>query len=96
MTREPVLTFLAGANGVVVAGLAVANALSWLSLSGEQIAAVSAFVVAVTTLAAAMIRRQVTPVAQAEAKAMDAYMEGLFQPVPGSGGTFGARKGGES
>lgn len=65
--REPVLIGLAGADAAVVGVLSALMALDVLSITGEQLAAVSAAVVAVTTLAAAVIRASVYSPATHEA-----------------------------
>lgn len=57
--KEPVAIALAGLDGVVVAGLAMADALDWVSLQPEQTAAVSAFVVAISTVIGAVLRAAV-------------------------------------
>jgi len=77
--REPVLIALAGADLVVVAVLTALMTLGVVQIDGSQLAAISAAVVAVTSLVAAVIRAQVTPVDTAASREIDA----LFTPVPG-------------
>lgn len=67
--REPVLIGLAGADAVLLAILGALKALDVLSITGEQMAAVSAAVLAVTTLAAAIIRASVYSPATVDAAA---------------------------
>jgi hypothetical protein len=57
--REPILIGLAGADAAVLAVLVALNALSVTSLSGSQLAAISAAVVAVTSLLGAILRAAV-------------------------------------
>lgn len=76
--REPVLIGLAGANAAVVAVLSALMALGVISITGEQLAAVSAAVVAVTGLAAAVIRASVVSPETYQNDVADA----LFTPVP--------------
>ena len=77
--KEPVLIALAGADLVVVAILTALMTLNVVSIDGTQLAAISAAVVAVTSLVAAVIRPQVVPVDTAASREIDA----LFTPVPG-------------
>ena len=78
-TREPVLVGLGMLNAVAVSALVAATALGWLDLTGEQIAAVSAFVLALSGAVGAMVRASVVPTARYESDVVDA----LFTPVPG-------------
>ena len=79
ISREPVLTGLASLDALTASALICANALGWLDLSGEQVAAVVAFVVAVSGVVGAAVRASVVPYASYEADVVDA----LFTPVPG-------------
>jgi hypothetical protein len=77
--KEPVLIALAGADLVVVAVLTALMSVGVVSIDGSQLAAISAAVVAVTSLVAAVVRAQVTPVDVAASREIDA----LFTAVPG-------------
>jgi len=77
-SREPVLIGLASLDALVAAALVAATQLGWLDLSGEQVAGVVAFVVAVSGAVAAMVRSVVVPRDSYEADVVDA----LFTPVP--------------
>jgi hypothetical protein len=59
LKREPVAVLLAGADAVVLSVLVALNALSVTSLSGSQLAAISAAVLAVTSLLGAILRAAV-------------------------------------
>ena len=79
--KEPVLIALAGADLVVVAILTALMSVGAVSIDGTQLAAISAAVVAVSSLLAGIIRAQVTPVDTAASREIEA----LFTPVPGVG-----------
>lgn len=76
--KEPVLIALAGLDGAVVGILSALMALDVLSISAEQLAAVAAAVVAVTSLVGAVLRGHVV--------SPDTYqvdvVEALWTPVP--------------
>ena len=76
--REPVLLSLGGAAGAVTATLSALVALGVLDLSGEQLAAISSAVVAVTGFVATILRRNVVSPDTYENDVADA----LFTPVP--------------
>ncbi len=78
MKREPVAAALAGIDTVVAAGLVAANALGWLDLSETQIAAVVAFVVAVSAVFGTVARNRVVPL---DVHA-DAVVDALFADPP--------------
>lgn len=78
-TPEPVLVGLGMLDAVMVSALVAATALGWLDLTGEQIATVSAFVLALSGAVGAMVRASVVPTSRYEADVVDA----LFTPVPG-------------
>jgi hypothetical protein len=76
--REPVAVALAGLDTVVAAGLVAANALGWLHLTEAQIAAVVAFVVAVSAVFGTVARSRVVPL---DVHA-DAVVDALFTEPP--------------
>lgn len=76
--KEPVLIALGGLDAAVVAVLSALMALDVIGITGEQLAAISAAVVAVTSLVAAVLRNQVVSPTTYENDVADA----LFTPVP--------------
>lgn len=76
--REPVLVALAGLNAVVVAVLTALMTLGVVDISGEQLAAVSAAVVAVSTFVGAILRANVVSPDTYETDVVEA----LYTPVP--------------
>lgn len=79
--KEPVIVLLTGADAAVIAVLTCLSTLGLIQIDGTQLAAISAAIIAVTSLLAAVIRAQVTPVDTAASREIDA----LFTPVPGVG-----------
>lgn len=78
MRKEPVLAVLGGMDAVVIAALSALVALGVLDLSGEQLAAISGAVVAVTGVAAAVLRGVVwSPESHAEE-----VLDALFADPP--------------
>jgi hypothetical protein len=82
MSREPVAVFILGFDAVVAAGLSAASALGWISLSGDQVAAVVGFVTVLSGLVVAALRSRVVPVGRVEEIRATAFQDGLFTPVP--------------
>ena len=78
--KEPVLIALGGLDAAVVAVLSALMALDVIGITGEQLAAVSAAVVAVTSLVAAVLRNQVV---SPETYQMD-VVDALYSPIPES------------
>jgi hypothetical protein len=72
--REPVLIGLAGLDAAVVAVLSALMALDVISITGEQLAAVSAAVVAVTSLVGAVLRANVVSPETYETDVVEALM----------------------
>lgn len=60
LDTQPVAWFVGGLAGVVNLGLVAATLLGWLDLTGEQTAAVVAFVTAAAAFTATTLRRLVT------------------------------------
>lgn len=79
--REPVAVIVSAADAAVIGVLTALVALDVISLSGEQLAAISAAVVAVTTLVAAVLRRNVV---SPETYELD-VVEALYSPIPDDG-----------
>jgi len=76
--REPVAVALAGLDAAVLATLVMLNALGVLDISGEQLAAISAAVVAVTSFFGAILRANVVSPDTYETDVVEA----LMTPVP--------------
>jgi len=79
--KEPVLIALGGLDAAVVAVLSALMALDVIGITGEQLAAVSAAVVAVTSLVAAVLRNNVV---SPETFQMD-VVDALYSEPPASG-----------
>lgn len=91
--REPVAVGVAGLDAVILAGLALLQVFGWFDFSGEQNAAVVAFVLSVSAFVMKFVRDSVVPVEtfndfqrSALEHADDAYAAGfelgLTTPVP--------------
>lgn len=77
-STHPVAAALAGLNVVVGAALTAATMLGWLTLSGEQVAAIVAFVATFSMWVGRIIASHTVPVVEHEAAVEDA----LYMPVP--------------
>jgi hypothetical protein len=93
LSREPVAAGFVGFDVLVLSFLGVLQVLGWVELSGEQLAAVTAFVVSLSGVLAGVVRRRVVPVrsfdefqAVAAGYVEDAFAagfeHGLVTPVP--------------
>jgi hydroxyethylthiazole kinase-like sugar kinase family protein len=78
--KEPVLIALGGLDAAVVAVLSALMALDVIGIDGQQLAAISAAVVAVTSLAAAVLRANVVSPESWQEDVVDA----LYSPIPES------------
>ena len=87
MKKDPVLAVLGGMDAMVIAALTAFVALGVVDLSGEQLAAISGAIVAVTGVAAAVLRGVVwSPESHAE-EVLDALFS---EPPVGVGGRYDA------
>ena len=77
--RIDIYLVLLGVNAASISLIIALSAAFGGGVDGTQLASISTAIVAVTSLAAAVIRAQVTPVDTAAAREIDA----LFTPVPG-------------
>jgi hypothetical protein len=78
MDEEPVLIVLGGLGTVVSLGLVASNTLSWTHLDGSAVAAIVAFIIALTGLIAAALRGEVWSPASHERAVTGA----LYTPAP--------------
>jgi len=74
LRKEPVFTVLASVDVVVVAVLSMLSAFGVVDLSGEQLAAISAAVVAVSGFAAGVLRQIVVAPDTHEREVLDAWV----------------------
>jgi len=78
---EPVVVGVAGLDVLVVSGLSLAVSLGWVDLSGEQLAGVSAFVVALSGVVAGLVRGRVSPERVVESRLNGMFDEGFEEGI---------------
>jgi len=78
---EPVVAGVAGLDVVVISGLSLAVSLGWVELSGDQLAGVAAFVVALSGVVAGLVRRRVTPESTFEPRLTHMFDEGFEEGI---------------
>jgi hypothetical protein len=79
--REPVAVIVSAADAAVIGVLTALVALDVISLSGEQLASISAAIIAVSGFVGVLLRRNVV---SPETYELD-VVEALYSPIPDDG-----------